>query len=87
MSAELNRVGTLRAAAAAERDEWGGTDDQRSYPKSSAIHLALADWLDFVADGRRALDSITPAIDASRMFCDTEAHALIVARAILAGAS
>lgn len=40
----------LRQAAETERAEWGGTQNARNYPRSSAIHLALADWLDQVAD-------------------------------------
>lgn len=36
----------LREAARAERDEWGGERNAKNYPKSAAIHLAVADWLD-----------------------------------------
>jgi hypothetical protein len=35
----------LRRAAEAERAEWGDSDTRRVFPKASAIHLALADWL------------------------------------------
>lgn len=40
----------LRAAAKAERDEWDGKDNLRLYPRSSAIHLALAELLEHIAD-------------------------------------
>lgn len=36
----------LRRAAAAEREDWGGNDNARTWPQASALHLALADWLD-----------------------------------------
>jgi hypothetical protein len=36
----------LHRAAEAERAEWGGSDARRVYPEASAIHLALADWLE-----------------------------------------
>lgn len=39
----------LREAARAERDEWGGEQNAKNYPKSAAIHLALADLLEEAA--------------------------------------
>ena len=41
MSADL-----LRRAAEAERVEWGSAEMRRIGPRASAIHLALADWLE-----------------------------------------
>jgi len=45
MSAE-----TLRKAAEAERAEWGDPDTRRIFGGASAVHLALADWLDVEAE-------------------------------------
>ena len=39
----------LRRAASAEREEWGGEHSARTYPRSSEIHLAIADSLDAFA--------------------------------------
>lgn len=39
----------LREAAKVERRDWGGEENARLYPTASAIHLALADWLDLSA--------------------------------------
>lgn len=65
----------LRKAANAERDEWGGADTRHGYPKSSRIHLAVADWLDKEATfADLGNDWISP-------------HAVVVAHAILDGAS
>lgn len=40
----------LRAAAAAERLEWGGAQNARQWGKASAIHLAVAALLDVAAN-------------------------------------
>lgn len=75
----------LRQAAEAERREWGGEENTRLYPRSSAIHLALADWLDLVAS--------TPNFDAwlgsalRGATADGARTALRVARLINGGAS
>lgn len=61
----------LRAAADAERREWGSELHRRMYPRSSAIHLAVADLLDAVAD------------DAGFQGTGHEAKALAVADQIL----
>ena len=98
MSADL-----LRQAADAERDEWGSADTVRTYPKSSAIHLALADWLEATTctlhcNARGLRDPYCSACEESgwdhecppAVPCQHSTgfrHALTVARAILGGAS
>jgi hypothetical protein len=52
---------------------------------SPPVALALADWLDFVAEGRVALDAVSAEDSPSVLFRDTERHALTVADAILGG--
>jgi hypothetical protein len=64
----------LRRAAEAERREWGGDLNARLWPSASALHLALADWLDDAA--ARRYHTPTPPD-----------HALIVARLINGPAS
>lgn len=71
MSANL-----LRNAAEKEREEWGGAENARRYPQSSAIHLALAEWLD-----DHALDH--DCYECGWVNCQSVA----VASAILGGAS
>lgn len=63
----------LRAAATYEREEWGGAYNARMWPDASALHLALAEWLDDTAD-------FVPPIR-------TADKALAVARAINGGAA
>ena len=79
----MSAADELRAAAKVERDEWG--DETDNYPVASAIHLALADWLDLTVE--------TPAF---RAFAEGQSGshigkniraALAVARAINGGAS
>lgn len=65
----------LRQAAEVERREWGGEQNARQFPTSSAIHLALADWLEHSA---RQLAELEPS----------DSHpGLIVARLINGDAS
>lgn len=49
MKTQTTSAAELRQAAEAERREWGGAQNVRCFPSSSAIHLALADWLDEAA--------------------------------------
>lgn len=44
----MNFAMELRLAATQERDDWGGWNGA-PYPKASAVHLALANWLDHTA--------------------------------------
>ncbi len=70
MSAEL-----LRRAAEAERAEWSD-HLSRSFPKAQAVHFAVADVLDAMADGiarRGVCARLTPA----------EKHAIALAGQIL----
>jgi hypothetical protein len=81
----------LRDAAKAERDEWGSNESRRTYPISSAIHLAVADWLDTAGADLWAHGPLHCAEGC--MECDDDLwmphvrRALDVARAILGGAS
>lgn len=68
----MTPVGRLRAAAKAERVEWGDGVSRRVYPGASALHLAVADLLDAEAD---AMESGEPV--------SIKVHA--VAKAVLAG--
>ncbi len=43
-------VQRLRDAATAERKEWEGDRCVKPYAHAAALHLALADWLDDMAD-------------------------------------
>lgn len=70
----------LRKAAAEERREWGGDQNARNYPRSSAIHLALADWLDWTYDQGHSGDMDDNG-------CSECAPALEVARLINGGAA
>ena len=65
----------LRRAASAERMEWGGKTNAKNYPRSSAIHLALADWLEWTYDQGHSGDMDDNG-------CDECAPALTVARLI-----
>lgn len=70
MSAEL-----LRRAAQAERDEWAADVNSKPFRHAAAVHLAVADWLDWtagVADEPRHAPG-----------CDACAPAEAVARAVL----
>jgi uncharacterized protein (DUF934 family) len=70
----------MRAAARIERDEWDSETCRKLAPQETAIHLALADWLDHTAaliEGNK------------RRFEGTQSSgmALLTARAINDGAS
>ncbi|GAA3218061.1 hypothetical protein ACFP63_08730 [Oerskovia jenensis] len=84
MSADL-----LRRAAQVEREEWGGETNARMYPNRSALHLALANWLDAIAAtwdhiADKADDPDDPADENGFRLEDTlDHHAVIVARHIL----
>lgn len=86
MSAEL-----LRRAAEVEREEWGGETNARMYPNGSALHLALATWLDAIAYhwevvAEQAEDPDDPADESGFRLEDelpVAQHAVIVARRIL----
>lgn len=80
----------LRQAAELEREEWGGTDNVRTYPKSSAIHLAVADWLDEEAPRAHLREEQWRDAEATRVrpepftvhYDGSTEKALVVARAI-----
>jgi hypothetical protein len=63
----------LRLAATQERDDWGGWTSP--YPKASAVHLALADWLDHTASLVEGNSGAIEGVHSSGM-------ALLTARAI-----
>jgi len=75
----------LRQAAQAERREWGGQQNVRNFPTSSAIHLALAAWLDDIAAGW-PWDGLEPVLDwdgdTLTLEGSLDSHALKVARLI-----
>lgn len=79
----------LRRAAEVEREEWGGESNARMYPNGSALHLALANWLDDIAAAweriaEKADDPDNPADENGFRLEDTlDHHAVIVARHIL----
>ena len=86
MSADL-----LRQAVEVERAEWGSEESRRTYPTSSAIHLALARWLEDLAAGW-PWDDEEPGVvdwDGDRLTLDEslDSHALAIARLIVGGAS
>lgn len=82
-------VEMLRRAAEVEREEWGGATNARMYPNGSALHLALANWLDAIAQHwegveEQAEDPDDPVdADGQRIGYNLDDHALIVARRIL----
>jgi hypothetical protein len=75
----------LRAAAKVERDDWG--ESTRSYPKASAVHLALADLLDAHADDWDDGPDDCCGLDDACFECHRNKAVLRVARAINGGAS
>ena len=85
------RADELHLAAMAERDEWGSDDTRRTYPKSSAVHLALATLLDTLAYRAEEIYETTHEFELRERMARRNVagftEALIVARAILDGAS
>jgi hypothetical protein len=67
----------LRLAATQERDDWAGWT--RPYPKASAVHLAVAAWLDHTASLIEGNKGAIEGVQSSGM-------ALVTARAINGGA-
>ena len=77
----------LRQAAEAERAEWGGATNARLYPQASALHLALADWLDTVGADIFAYGPPEPAAEAEEddLLNPHLLHGLAIARLINGG--
>ena len=70
----------LRAAARQERDEWDIVTCRKLLPQETAIHLALANWLDHTASLIEGNKGAIECVQSSGM-------ALVTARAINGGAS
>ena len=74
----MNFAAELRAAAMTERDEWDVETCRKLLPQETAVHLALADWLDHTA---ALIEGNKGAIEGTQ----SSGMALLTARAINGG--